>query len=97
MIILHAIMLGSADVSCLVCADEAQSNSQSQKNSAASTPSTSGRKSAHQVAAEHQQEVKVIQDLLKQKGLHTLPQRLNSSDAELIRCFNCSVHHKQCC
>ena len=48
-------------------------------------PSTSGRRSAHQLAREHQEEVALVQDLLKQKGLHSLPDRISSSEAELIR------------
>ncbi|KAA6427217.1 MAG: hypothetical protein FRX49_02974 [Trebouxia sp. A1-2] len=66
--------------------DEQQASSQqTQPASDATRPSSSGRKSAHQVAAEHQQEVAILQELLKKQGLTTLPLRLNSGKAELIR------------
>jgi hypothetical protein len=73
-------------------ADEQQATSspQTQQATDATRPSSSGRKSAHQVAAEHQQEVAILQELLKKQGLSTLPLRLNSGDAELIR--YCLLH-----
>lgn len=49
-------------------------------------PSTSGRKNAAQLAAEHEDEMAIMRDLLKQKGLNNLPGRLHDSDAELLRC-----------
>jgi len=73
-------------------ADEQQATSslQTQPASDATKASSSGRKNAHQVAAEHQQEVAILQELLKKQGLSTLPLRLNSGDAELIR--YCLLH-----
>ncbi|KAL0054471.1 hypothetical protein WJX82_009314 [Trebouxia sp. C0006] len=64
---------------------QAISSLQTQPASDATRASSSGRKSAHQVAAEHQQEVAILQELLKKQGLSTLPLRLNSGDPELIR------------
>ncbi|DBA92892.1 TPA: hypothetical protein ACH3X1_003062 [Trebouxia sp. C0004] len=64
---------------------QATPSPQTQPASDATRPSSSGRKSAHQIAAEHQQEVAIMQELLKKQGLSTLPLRLNSGDAELIR------------
>ena len=69
---------------------QATSSLQTQPASDATRASSSGRKSAHQVAAEHQQEVAILQELLKKQGLSTLPLRLNSGDPELIR--YCLLH-----
>ncbi|KAL3137056.1 hypothetical protein ABBQ32_006642 [Trebouxia sp. C0010 RCD-2024] len=52
--------------------------------STAAHPSTSGRRTAFQFAAEHQQEVAVLNDLVNKQGLRNLPERLQN-DAELIR------------
>lgn len=68
-----------------VLADDPRALEQSGTTPGAAKASTSGRKSAHQVAAEHQQEVLVLKDLLRTKRLHNLPKRLDDNDAELIR------------
>ena len=66
---------------------------QSRTSQDAAQPSTSGRKSAYQFAAEHPQEVAVLTDLVNQKGLHSVPERLRNSNAELIRYVVTSVRH----
>lgn len=75
-------------ISVLVHADDSAPSSSTRTGTASdgSQPSTSGRKSAYQLAAEHQQEVAVLQDLLQSKELHNLPKRLSNNEAELIRC-----------
>ena len=78
-------------------ADEIQPASQSQALHEAVTPSSSGRKSAQQIATEHQQELTVIHALLKKQGLVSLPQRLSSGDAELIRYCHTAIAVMQSC
>ena len=74
-------------ISITVPADESESPeyTQSRTSQDAAHPSTSGRKNAYQIAAEHQQEVAVLNDLVNKKELHNLPKRLRNSNAELIR------------
>lgn len=74
-----------AHTACPVCADEAHSGRLPQSETQAIIASSSGRKTAHQLALEHQQDVAMIHELLKKDGLHKLPQRLDSNHAELIR------------
>ena len=74
-------------ISVTVPADDSDShgNTRTRTPGNAALPSTSGRKSAHQFAAEHQQEVAILHDLINKKGLQNLPARLRNSDAEVIR------------
>lgn len=63
---------------------DSSGNTQTRTLSTTGLPSTSGRRTAFQFAAEHQQEVAVLNDLINKRGLRSLPERLRN-DAEIIR------------